>query len=168
MIRSKDSAGHGLLYYARDNLSNLNSEHLGQALFCAWDYKDECFGLRLDPLEDKRYALSSQDPSTDKDKSRMLAPNCLAVEALRLFPTMIMRKHLKTTAFKKFGSLWYFVWPIWIPQVGIKTLRSLLALDVERQKMFLNKTGVITLYRSERIASSKYYHNLSQGEQFTP
>lgn len=174
MIRSGDSAKKGLLYYTQENLKNLqnNKERLRAALFETWDYKDNNVKtLRFDPIEDRRYALRARNPSNsdNNDKQQMLAPQCLAFEAFGMFPTMIVKKHLQTTGFVRFDKKICFVWPIWTYNVGVRTIRSLLSLDTKKMNAVkLNMMGIEVLYRSEYIASSKYYHNFAQAEQFIP
>ena len=85
MVRSGDSKGQGLPFYARKMRKDLRIDHVRRTLFNAWDYEDEGYSLRWDPIEDQRYALRWGDPSKLK-QGTMLAANSLAIEALQWFP----------------------------------------------------------------------------------
>lgn len=164
MVRSGDSKGQGLPFYARKMRKDLRIDHVRRTLFNAWDYEDEGYSLRWDPIEDQRYALRWGDPSKLK-QGTMLAANSLAVEALQWFPVVMPGgNHAQTTGFQRVGRReTYFVWPIWTQLVGMETVRSLLALDdlckdpVPRSSLV--KRGIEEVYRSQRIQQNQYYSN---------
>ena len=164
MVRSGDSKGQGLPFYARKMRKDLRIDHVRRTLFNAWDYEDEGYSLRWDPIEDQRYALRWGDPSKLK-QGTMLAANSLAVEALQWFPVVMpVGNHAQTTGFQRVGRReTYFFWPIWTPMVGMETVRSLLALDdlckdpVPRSSLI--KRGIEEVYRSQRIQQTQYYSN---------
>lgn len=169
MVRSGDSAGQGLPFYAKQIRTATGLDHLRRVLFHTWDYKDEGFSLRWDPIEDQRYALTWKNPSEAKAgdaPGTMLAANCLAVEALQLFPTPLVGRKVQTTGFVQAGKreLW-FVWPIWRPKIGVETLRSLLTSPEVRRdppdRQALSRMGVTEVYGSQRIKQSMYYSNFS-------
>ena len=87
MVRSGDSAGQGLPFYAKEMRKKVGIDHIQRTLFHAWDYQDTGYSLRWDPIEDQRYALRWRDPSKSS-QGTMLAANSLAVEALQWFPTL--------------------------------------------------------------------------------
>ncbi len=168
MVRSGDSAGQGLPFYAKAIREKTNLDHIQRALFRTWDYQDQCYSLRWDPIEDQRYALRWQDPSKKSGPiagpGTMLAANSLAIEALQYFPVILVGKQAHTTGFHEFGQRkTYFVWPIWTPMVSMDTIRSLLALDdlskepVPRSSLI--QRGIEEVYRSQRIQPNKYYTN---------
>ena len=165
MVRSGDSAGQGLPFYAREMQKKVGIDHIQRTLFHTWDYQDTGYSLRWDPIEDQRYALRWRDPSKSS-QGTMLAANSLAVEALQWFPTLLIGSQARTTGFRWVGRReTYFVWPIWTPLVGMETVRSLLALNdlckepVPRSSLF--KRGIEEVYRSQRIQQNQYYSNFT-------
>ena len=167
MVRSGDSAGQGLPYYAKTNLENLSVDRLHLTLFGVWDYRDEGYSLRWDPIGDQRYALRWRDPSKSKladGPGMMLGADCLAIEALRWFPTLPVGRQAVTTGFQRVGRReTYFVWPIWTPALVTETVRSLLALpDLAREPVdheSLRRRGISAVFRSQRIQQNQYYSN---------
>lgn len=172
MVRSGDSAGQGLPFYIKANLNDLSVERLHHALFGAWDYRDEGYSLRWDPIGDQRYALRWRDPSKSglaDGPGIMLAADCLAAEALQWFPTQPVGRRVETTGFQRKGRREIcFVWPIWTPMLGVDTVRSLLVLrDLARDpidRRALARMGVQEVYRSLRIQQNKYYRNFLPAE----
>ena len=162
MVRSGDSAGQGLPFYAKEMRKKVGIDHIQRTLFHAWDYQDKGYSLRWDPIEDQRYALRWRDPSKSS-QGTMLAANSLAVEALQWFPVMLVGNQAQTTGFQRVGQREiHFVWPIWSPLVGIDTVRSLLALpDLGKD---LDQRGIEEVYRSQRIQQNQYYSNFSPAE----
>lgn len=163
MVRSGDSAGQGLPFYAKELRNKVGINHIQRTLFHAWDYQDTGYSLRWDPIEDQRYALRWRDPSKSS-QGTMLAANCLAVEALQWFPTLLIGSQARTTGFQRLRRReTYFVWPIWTPMVSMETARSLLALDDLYKdpvpRSFLVKRGIEEVYRSQRIQQNQYYSN---------
>ncbi len=169
MVRSGDSAGQGLPAYARVIRSATDKTALERALFMSWDYQDDGFSLRWDPIEDQRYALRWRDPSKSNLKDgpgTMIGANALAIEALQWYPTMFEGNRLVTTGFHRNSSneVW-FTYPIWEHPVSLHTVRSLLALPnlhVSRlSRAELAKRGVVEVYRSQRIQQNQYYSNFT-------
>ena len=169
MVRSGDSAKRGFPFYVKTMRKEINIDHVRRTIFHNWDYQDKRYSLRLDPIEDQRYALRWRDPSKSSstdDIGTMLAANSLAVEALQLFPSLLIGSKLQTTGFQQLGRREsYFVWPIWTPMVKIDPLRSLLTLpDLNIRKnslphSSLAQRGIKEVYRSRRIAQNQYYSN---------
>lgn len=167
MVRSGDAAGQGLPVYAQSIREHTDKRALFRTLFEPWNYTDQGFSLRWDPLEDQRYALRWHDPSGDKDKhapKTMLGANALAIEALVLFPTTPRPNGLATTGFFQSGRREFFTWPIWTHPVSPEMLRSLASLPelhCERPpRKTLAARGVAEIYRCERIPNG-YYKNFS-------
>ena len=171
MVRSGDSKGQGLPFYAKAIRDALDKERVHHTLFKPWDYQDEGYSLRWDPIGDQRYALRWREPNKSKlsdgtGLGTMLAADCLATEALRLFPTLPIGSQAQTTGFQRVGRReTYFVWPIWTPMVGMETVRSLVALpDLWKDPLdyaSLESRGIMAVYRSQRIQQSMYYSNFS-------
>ena len=170
MVRSGDSAGHGFPFYVADIRRKTDLEAIKRILFQTWDYRDEGYSLRWDPMEDQRYALRWRDPSKSGlayGPGSMHAANSLAVEALRWFPTFLSRgKRARTTGFHRPSPLEnYFVWPIWTPLCEVETLRSLLSLEeLDKDPLpreSLVRRGIEEVYRSQRIQQNQYYSNFA-------
>ncbi len=164
MVRSGDSNGQGLPFYAKAIRQATEINHLRSALFQQWDYRDTGFSLRWDPIEDQRYALRWRDPSKS-DKSIMLGANSLAIEALQFLPTVTVGSRSETTGFyRQTGQGTFFIWPIWTVKIGLDTLRSLLALPDLRSdeaRAELQPRGVAEVYKSQRIHPNQYYSNFA-------
>lgn len=164
MVRRGDSIGNGMLAYinAINEAFKNDKDCLNRTLFENWDYKDNSTSLRLDPIEDQRYALRWDDPSPAKKKS-MLGANRLAVESWPLFPSVPFGTHLLTTGFNMINNDVCFTWPIWLCKIGIDTVRSILAFpdlqDREPDRNKLDKLGIKEIFRCRRIAPNKYYKN---------
>jgi hypothetical protein len=172
MVRSGDSAGQGLLSYARAIRDATDGASLERSLFKPWDYQDDGFSLRWDPIEDQRYALRWRDPSKSnlKDSLRtMMGANSLAIEALQWYPTMFKSRRSVTTGFHRNSSreVW-FTWPIWVCPISLDTVRSLLALSElhcpEPPRRELTKRGIMEVYRSQRIQQNQYYSNFTPAQ----
>jgi len=167
MIRSGDSAGQGLPFYAKANIEKLDPERLHLTLFDVWDYQDEGYDLRWDPIGDQRYALRWRDPSKSRladGPGMMLASASLALEALRWFPTLPVGRLAETTGFHRVSRREiYFVWPIWTPMVSMDTVRSLLVLPELTHNPIdhdsLARRGIQEVFRSQRIRQNQYYSN---------
>jgi hypothetical protein len=176
MVRSGDSSGNGLLAYALAMRKQIVADDLRRALFSTWDYRDEDFSLRWDPVEDQRYALRWYDPSPQANKKHSLrtmrGANILALEALALFPVQPHSKGATTTGFSKHGErrerVEYFIWPIWESPVTVDVVRSLLCVPelhmLKPQRANVRQIGIVEIYRCERIAPSKYYKNFSPAQ----
>lgn len=167
MVRSGDSAGQGFLVYAREIRKRVDLEHILRTLFRDWDYRDDSYSLRWDPIEDQRYALRWRDPSKSNLSDgfgTMLAANSLAVEALPLFPTLLVGRKSRTTGFQELPQRRvHFVWPIWSAPVGVDTIRSLIALpdlhNAQPQPRSLAQKGIEEIFASQRIQQNQYYCN---------
>ncbi|MCY4165772.1 MAG: hypothetical protein OXF03_06460 [Gammaproteobacteria bacterium] len=168
MVRSGDSNRQGMLWYAKSIQANVDERMIERALFFSWDYKDEGYSLRWDPLEDQRYALRWRDPkkSTLADgPATMMAANCLAVEALRCFPVMPSGDSVQTTGFLKKGRQKRFIWPIWMPPLDIEIVRSLLSFPLLHKtplpRAELAAKGIADAYSALLNRPNKYYSNFA-------
>ena len=97
----------------------------------------------------------------------MQAANSLAIKALRWFPTLVASgRRAQTTGFQRTRQKELcFVWPIWIPPIGMEALRSLLAApdlgEIPLPCMSLARRGIAEVYRSRRIRQNQYYSNFA-------
>lgn len=167
MVRSGDSNGQGLPFYARNIRKKTDIVSLERTLFQPWDYRDKEYSLRWDPMEDQRYALRWENPSPSKQRRNQIAANSLGIEALRWFPTVLSNgRRAQTAGFHRVKQREnYFVWPIWTPTLGVEALRSLLSLeDLGKDpppRRSLAARGIEDVYRSQRIQQNQYYSNFA-------
>lgn len=165
MIRSGDSAGNGFCAYARTICAGTSAAHIQRTLFEDWDYCDEGTSLRLDPNEDRQYALRAGDPSKEATVS-MRGANRLAIEGMTLMYTAPVGRHLKTTGFSELRRRSvYWTWPLWECPITVDTVKSVVSCPYLQEES-INKRqilsmGISAVFRSRRVATSKYYNNLS-------
>ena len=172
MVRSGDSNGQGMLLYAKAIRQKVDQRAIERTLFENWDYGDEDYSLRWDPIEDQRYALRWRDPSksTATDgPGTMTAANCLAVEALRCMPCVVpIGTRAVTTGFQEIKRRKRFVWPIWTPCVNAETVRSLLSLgelhEAPLRRSTLEARGVQEVYGASVIRPNQYYSNFAPAQ----
>jgi hypothetical protein len=173
MVRSGDSAGNGLPAYALKLRESCGEQELSRTLFCPWDYQDDGPSLRLDPTEDRRYALGWHNP-TDQSKQAekkplMIGANVLALEALALLPSVACGTGLQTTGFASFSNRSSaFTWPIWDGPLTCDEVRSLVALAELRQerpdRQLLRRRGIREIFRANRVAPNQYYRNFTPAQ----
>lgn len=169
MVRSGDAAGQGLPHYAMEIRKATGLDELRRTLFEPWNYMDDGFSLRLDPIEDQRYALRWKNPSKSSladGPGTMLGANALALEALPLFPSMACSGQLLATGFHRNRQRQiFFTWPIWECPLGVESMRSLLVLaelqEDRPRRPNLSRRGVVEIYRCQRIAQNQYYSNFA-------
>ncbi len=137
---------------------NTGDEHLREALFGPWKYRDRSLSLRWDPEDAREYALQWQNPSTEGVYS-LWGANRLAFEALPLFPVVATNKGVRTTGFATRGRAHEFTWPVWEGWIGVDAARALLAAGelqadaVDRE--MLQAIGVAEIFRCQRVRIGK-------------
>jgi len=145
-----DSHQH-FLGFMRDLRKQVTAEHLKNALFAAWRYREQGRSFRWDPTEDRRYALRASDPAKGRDKEipAMWGANRLAFEALACLPCFPRGRRVRTTAFEDERIM---RWPLWSPSIDLSTLRSLLAHPavMRPEGMTLSRMGVFAVASSRR------------------
>ena len=153
-FRTLSGVGHQDFFGTMRNLVETTTrEDLEKALFKQWEYRGgKNISLRLDPREDRRYALRATDPGK-QDVVTVPGANRLAIEALVCFPTFPVGGRLRTVGFQGEEA----VWPIWDAMLSRSTIESLLlrkelysSAEVEERKV-LRAIGVTQVYRSSRI-----------------
>ena len=171
MVRSGDSNRQGMLHYIKMIRQRVDDQAIKRALFERWDYGDDGYSLRWDPIENQAYALRWRDPgkSTPADgPGTMIAANCLAFEALRLLPCVPVGTEAHTTGFQEVGRRRRFVWPIWTPCVNAETLRSMLSLrglhQIPLDRTALDARGIREVYGAWVIRPNQYYSNFASVE----
>jgi hypothetical protein len=166
-LRTMSGVGHQHFLGTMRQLSkDTKSEHLRRALLEPWRYDDplEKHTMRWDPHDDVRRALRWSEPSGDparKVQGSVWGANRLAIEGLPLLPTVPVGNRVETTGFiqrKDIGVLW--TWPIWVGEVSVEVVRSLLALDELRAELpdrrQLDAMGIKEIYRCERITQGRF------------
>jgi hypothetical protein len=140
--------------------SELNSPAmLEQALFRTWERKDRTQSFRWDPLEDRRYALRFEDPSSEKGLT-VHGANRLASLALPLLPAVPtwergeVRLYAVGTNWEA-GSGVCVRWPIWSRPATLGSVLMMLAGCGTHEA--LPGLRLIDIYRSERISVGKFF-----------
>ncbi|MBW7904906.1 MAG: hypothetical protein LC135_09895 [Phycisphaerae bacterium] len=166
-FRTMSGAGHQhFLKFARNICSACTRDHIKRDLFETWRYADpvQNHTLRLDPLDDARYALRWSDPSGDptrQQRGSVYGANRLAIEALPLFACVPRRGILRTIGFveNKTTGVW-FRWPIWTQPLSLDAVRSLLTLSTDpanaSRSEALRARGVVESFESRRLTVGKF------------
>ncbi len=169
MVRSGDSAGNGLLAYARRIFEQTTNENLESALADSWKHEDENCALRWDPVEHHGYAHQWINPSKESTVS-VRGGNWLALVAMPLLLTIPDGPEVATTAFgRPDGKRQCLTWPIWTRPISLDLVRSLLTLPELHQAnpefTDLDRLGIGAIYRCERIMTSTYYRNFTPAQR---
>lgn len=163
-----NGAGHQhFLQSMRDILSLVEAEHVRLALFEAWQRayrvpedkrKELKLGtrkptLRLDPSDERLYALRFSNPTTANDFSTELGAQALAIPAFSFLP-VVPRKRPVTVASTRSGQRVTFCWSLWSLPATLHTARSLIwegvgRPDVQRQR------GVFAAFSVDRVSGAK-------------
>jgi hypothetical protein len=162
--------------------------HLAKAIFGPWIPTDEKLSLRLDPADDRRYALMASDPTSNNNTIRSLwGANRLAFEALQFFPAYPSR-YMAVVAWKTEKNEWtsgcQVFWPLWKPDLSPDAIRSLLRLPdlykddpssaqagiqpdrktsrrvshLPSPRQSLQARGVFAVFASTRVRNDKFYN----------
>ena len=160
-FRTMRGAGHQhFVKTMRELVVSTTVDHLAASLFNPWCYAESGLSLRLDPEDDRRYALRWKEPSGDPSRTERGA-NRLAIEALPLFSVQPVGRRLQTTGFVTRLRLGTFLtWPIWESMLPLDVIRSLLALSSLQQdkpsRQELAARGIVEIYRCQRISLGKF------------
>ena len=160
-FRTMSGAGHQhFLEFMNELAKQTNLEHLREALFGPWRYRDPSPIMRWDDADDRRYALRWDEPSKDPVRT-VRGANRLAVAALPLFPAVPTSRGLATTGFKGRKSNDTFVtWPIWSGWQTLDSLQSILNLrelqTSDSSVSNISARGIHAIFRSQRITLGKY------------
>lgn len=144
----------------RELVDATTRDHLAASLFAPWRYAEIRLGLRFDPEEDRRHALSWTRPTDDPTKTERGA-NRLAIEAIPFFPVQPVDKRLETTGFVTRPRQGVFLtWPIWEGELSLDVVRALLALASLHSEMpprqELAACGIVEVFRCQRITLGKF------------
>ena len=161
-FRTMSGAGHQhFLSFMNDLAKETTLDHLREAIYGPWQYRDPSPVMRWDDEDDRRYALRWDEPSKDPVRT-VRGANRLAIASLPLFATVpVPRASLATTGFKGTKSNNTFVtWPIWKGWLSIDSVQSALALrelqEAQPPHAVLASRGISAIFRSQRITLGKY------------
>ncbi|HTW30434.1 MAG TPA: hypothetical protein VMD76_02075 [Candidatus Sulfotelmatobacter sp.] len=132
---------------------------LEEALFQPWERHDPTQSFRWDPVEDRRYALRFEDPSTDKGLT-VHGANRLASLALPLL-TAVPKRERGEIRLYALGTHWeagalIVQWPVWSHPASVKAILFMLAgCGTEGRYPGL---GIAELYQCERISVGKFFN----------
>jgi hypothetical protein len=144
---------------------SVRKEHLKRTLFGPWDLQDDRLSLRLDPLEDRRYALMDVNPSSLGTKT-LWGANRLAFEAFRFFTAVPIANGGR-------GVVGWKVerrgeprtrWPLWRYPASPEVIWSVLRHPKIWQDDWegLHAMGVSAVFEAKRINIDKY-KNMTMG-----
>ena len=138
------------------------AERIQAALTGPWQYADNQHSLGWDPTNEPVHALGAYDPSGAGKKTSVREVVYLAAEALSLFPVFARFGRLRTTGFHPDENRQpWFHWPIWEPELSLRSVRSLLQLSElahpSENELQLRTRGIRAVYRSRRHDFAKGY-----------
>jgi hypothetical protein len=163
-----NGASHqNLVQSMRDVLDLVEEEHVRLALFETWqkaytvpDDKRRQLQLgtrkptlRLDPADDRLYALRLSNPTTTDDFRTELGAQALAIPAFALLP-VVPRKQPLTVASRRHGQRVTFAWSLWNVPATLPTVRSLLWEGVGHPQVHRER-GVFTAFSADRVSGAK-------------
>jgi hypothetical protein len=163
-----NGASHqNLVQSMRDVLKLVEDEHMRLALFETWrkayrvpDEKrkqlklgDRKPTLRLDPSDERLYALRLSNPTTTDDFRTELGAQALAIPAFALLP-VVPRKQPVTVASTRHRQRVTFSWPLWNVPATLPTVRALLWGGVGRPQV-QRERGVFAAFSADRVSGAK-------------
>jgi len=163
-----NGASHqNLIQSMRDVLKLVEEEHVQLALFETWRMEYRVPGdrrkelqlgtrkptLRLDPSDERLYALRLSNPTTTDDYSTELGAQALAIPAFGLLP-VVPGKQPVTVASKRSRQRVTFSWPLWNIPATLRTVRSLVWEGVGRPSE-QRARGVFTVFSADRVSGAK-------------
>ncbi len=175
--------GSGHQYFLR-RLSNATTvpthpEKITAALFEQWTYRDTTESFRWDPIEDRRYAYQSGNPSDTPNKvGTVTGANRLAALAFGVWSCAPGRRALLAAATNGRGADRTIRWPLNSVSASLTALLALLSHpDVSRghadpnsrydNPRALATLGVKAIVTARRYQNDKYF-NVSRGYMESP
>lgn len=111
--------------------------------------------LRLDPSDERLYALRFDNPtSNDATYRTELGAQALAAAAFGGLPVVPQQRHPITVGSERRGSKTYFYWGLWSVPASYLTVRSLIvtgARDIDGART----RGVFAAFRAARVTGAK-------------
>ncbi|WP_058555875.1 hypothetical protein [Thiohalocapsa sp. ML1] len=163
-----NGASHqNLIQSMRDILKLVEDEHVRLALLETWrraysvpDEKRKQLQLgtrkptlRLDPSDERLYALRFSNPTTTDDFRTELGAQALAIPAFSLLP-VTPRKQAVTVASTRHRQRVTFFWSLWNVPATLPTVRSLLWEGVGRPHVHRQR-GVFAAFSADRVSGAK-------------
>lgn len=134
---------------------------IAAALFAPWTREDETDGFRWDPMEDRRYALRFENPSTDAGRTQHGANRLAAIGLPALPGAAVQRRRgirFLNVATEVEGGVLTITWPIWTPPASLAAIQALLAHPYLQSgpEGALRHLGVIERRQARRVANGKF------------
>ena len=163
-----NGASHqNLVQSMRDVLGLVEDRHLHLTLFAQWkkEYrvpadkrKQLKLGtrkptLRLDPADERLYALRLSNPTTTDDHSTEIGAQALAIPAFGLLPVVPGRLPV-TVASNRSRQRVTFSWPLWSTPGTVRSVRSLIWEGVEKPGDQRHR-GVFAAFSADRVSGAK-------------
>lgn len=163
-----NGAGHqNLIQSMRDILTLFDKEHIRAALFRPWrkSYeipasirKEQQMGarkptLRLDPADERLYAMRFSNPTTTDDFKTELGAQALAIPAFSVLPVVPLARPLSVSSSRR-GNRVFFCWSLWEQPATLPSVRSLLVAGVERPEQ-MRARGAFAAFRTARVSGEK-------------
>ena len=156
-----------LIQSMRDILALVDGESLRAALFTAWKRSYEVPGdarraldlgtrkptLRLDPGDERLYALRLSDPTSSNDYRTELGGQALAVPAFSALPVVPQRRPV-TVSSRRVQNRVFFSWVLWERPSTLATVRSVLFAGAVPQDE-LRARGAFAAFRAARVSGAK-------------
>lgn len=163
-----NGAGHqNLIQSMRDILTLLEKEHIRVALFTPWrkNYeipvsvrKELGLGarkptLRLDPADERLYAMRFSNPTSTVDFKTELGAQALTIPGFSVLPVVPLARPLSVASSRR-GNRVFFSWPLWEQPATLPSVRSLLVAGVERPE-HMRARGAFAAFRAARVSGEK-------------
>jgi len=137
------------LAMCRQIRDGVTADDIRRAITGGWTYASKLPSLMWDIADDRIYALSSVNPSSEK---KLTEPGAewLALMGLTSLPVTIGPERTLTPGARGRWKGGTFHWPVWQPPLSPLAVRSLLAaVDPGDSSQLLTARGCLTLYQSE-------------------
>lgn len=163
-----NGASHqNLVQSMRDVLKLVEDEHVRLALFETWqktyrvpDDKRQQLQLgarkptlRLDPSDERLYALRLSNPTTTDDFRTELGAQALAIPAFALLPVVPAKRPL-TVASTRHRQRITFSWGLWNIPATLRTVRSLVWQGAGQPRA-QRERGVFAAFSADRVSGAK-------------
>lgn len=167
LCAANGSSHQNLVQSMRDVINLVEEEHIWSALFEPWkrsyrvpDNKRKQFRLgdrkptlRLDPADERLYALRMSNPTTTDDFRTELGAQALAVPAFSLLPVVPAKQPVTVASTRHRGRV-TFSWPLWAVPSTLLTVRTLLWSGVGNPQADRQR-GVFAAFSADRVAGAK-------------
>jgi hypothetical protein len=164
-----NGASHqNLIQSMRDILALIGEQEIKDALFVPWrrayrvpDTARQQLNLgtrkptlRLDPADERLYALRASNPTTTDDFATELGAQALAIPAFGVLPVVPRRHPVAVSSKRGRRGRVFFSWPLWGRPASLASARSLIFSGVGDQER-LRLRGVFAAFRVARVSGDK-------------